>query len=253
MLRIITSLTLLAVGLFANAQVKETRTVSPFTKIEITDGVELIFTQNDNYTLRVETTDGIGLSSLKTSNDSGVLKVSCKGNGCEPVKVYVTSPVLAGIKASKNAHFAMTNPLHSKDFSAMLTSGATFNGIVKAEGIASLKAKSNSVFNIRVESDALNGNFQSGARVNLSGKSKNVKINTGDDALCNARNFITDSVSITAGDTSHVMVSTTDAIQVIVAEFATVKYFGFPSKVSINPEAIASSNSNGQKLVAAKN
>ena len=242
MFKIITSLAMFFAGLVANGQVSETRNVSTFNKIEITDGVEVIYTQSQEISVKAEASDGLGLSTLLTQTDGNTLKISCNGNLCETAKVYISAPEIISMRAAKDSKIIVVDRMNTKKFALSLASGSTFNGIVKAAGAVSLKGKSGSVFNILVESAAFHGNFQGGSKVNLSGNSQNAAIRTTDNTLCNARNFKTENVSVKATDESTVFVSVREEIAVEVAGNATVRYFGLPEKTSLNPEAVTVSN-----------
>lgn len=242
MLKIITSLVVFLAGLTSNGQVSETRTVSTFNKIEITDGVEVIYTQSENTSLKAEASDALGLSTLLTQNDGNTLKISCNGNRNENVKVYVSSPEIISVKASKESKVIFADRVDTKKFALSLNSGSEFRGIVNSESAINLKGKAGSIFNIRIDSQTLYGNFQSGTKVNLSGKSGDASIRTTGNALCSARNFKTDNVNVKAGDESTVEVSVHEAIAVDVTDQASVKYFGLPAKAKLNLEAVTVSN-----------
>ncbi|RZJ30447.1 MAG: hypothetical protein EOO48_04950 [Flavobacterium sp.] len=242
MFKIITSLAMFFTALVTSGQVTETRNVSTFNKIEIADGVEVIFTQSPQTSLKAEASDALGLSTLLTQTDGKTLKISCNGNMCESVKVYLSAPEILAIKATSASKVVFTDKIDTRKLNLSLAAGSTFRGIVKSEGAVNLKGKSGSVFNIRVDSKSLSGNFQSGAKVNLSGTSGDVAIHTADDALCNARNFRTENVSVKAGGNSSVQISVKDAIAVDVAGEATVAYFGLPETAVLNPEAVIVSN-----------
>lgn len=250
MFKILTTLAMAVIGLLVNAQVSENRKISSFSKIEITDGVELIYTQSDETAMKIEAPDGLGLSSLDTKIEDGTLKISCKGNLCETIKVYVKSAGLLSMKASRDSKITLAAPIHTRDFTVALASNATFYGIVKAEGKAVLKSRSDAVFNIRVESATLEGYFNSGSRVNLSGISGKVMLRTAGNSLCNARNLIAGKINVQANDTASVIINAATETDVDVADNAQVKYFGSPKKMSINPDAIANA---GQRLIVTKN
>jgi hypothetical protein len=248
MLKIITSLTLFVTGMLANVQ-SETRTVSSFNKLEITDGVEIIYTQSDNYSVRAEASDGLGLSTLLTESKNHTLKISCNGNLSETVRVYVSAPEIISLKAGKNSKIVFTDQVSTSKFDLTLASGATFKGSVNSAGETSLRGKSGAVFNIRLETDALAANFQGGAKVNLSGTSGKTFIRTSDNALCSAQNFKAEKLQVKATGNSTVVISVKEEIAVEVNDFATVKYFGFPDKTSVNPEAVSMSTGNLKSLV----
>src|SRR5690606_12367187 len=194
MLKIITSLTAALVGLLANAQTTETRNISPFNKIEITDGVEGIYTQGKSYSVTAEATD---LAALLTQSQNQTLAISCNGNACKTSRVYVTSPEIESSNAVRRSKINVKDRIQPPYFSLNLASGATFNGIVSATN-ATLKGKSDAVFNIRLKADVVSAQFQSGAKVNLSGEAAKSTIVSYGNALCNARNFITSETEVTA-------------------------------------------------------
>lgn len=248
MLKIITALTAALATLFANAQT-ETRNVSSFNKLEITDGVEVIYTQGDTYSLKAEASDALGLATLLTESKNKTLKISCAGNGCEMAKVYITAPEIVSIKASRDSKVIVADRMTAGKFELNLTSNATFNGIVTTEE-ATLKGRSGAIFNIRLMTGSIVGNFQSGAKVNLSGTADKSEIRTTDNALCNARNFIAKNVLVNADNNAEVLVSANEKIEINVSDEASVRYFGLPKTTSVNPEAITIAQHNNGQVVA---
>lgn len=238
MFKIITLATAALIGLLANAQVTETRNVSPFNKLEITDGVEIIYTQGDQFTIRAEASDALGLSTLLTESKNNTLKITCKGNLCETAKVFVTAPEITSITASRNAQVTVADGIKTNAFSMTLASGATFRGNVYADK-TQLVAKSGTIMNLRLETVSVTGRFQNNAKVNLSGKSESADIRTFGSALCLARNFKSGSTAVKASGNASMEVSAIDAIDVEVTDDAVVRYFGFPQKTTVNPEAVA--------------
>lgn len=248
MLKIITALTAALASLFASAQT-EIRNVSSFNKLEITDGVEVIYTQGETFSLKAEASDALGLATLLTESKNKTLKISCDGNGCELAKVYITAPEIVSIKAGRNSKVVVVDRMTAGKFELNLASNSTFNGIVTA-GETTLKGRSGSIFNIRLTTGAVTGNFQSGAKVNLSGTADKSEISTSGNALCNARNFITKKVNVIANGNAEVIVSANEKIEINVSDEASVRYFGMPSTTSVNPEAITIVQHNNGQMVA---
>jgi len=238
MFKIITTLTMFLLGLLAQAQVTETRTITPFSKIEITDGVALVFTQSDEIGLSAEASDALGLTSITTEVTGNVLKIGSKGNMNEPGKVYVSAHGITAISARKHSTITLANTLESKNISIALASGSVFSGSIKAQDI-SLKAKSGAVMNVFATSATLTGNFKSKAKVNLSGISEMAEINTNTAALCYARNFRSGKVAVNVGDYSSVMINANGYLNIHVAETGKVTYFGSPEKVTMQEDATA--------------
>ncbi len=237
MFKIITSAAAALIGLLANAQVSETRNVSPFNKIEITDGVEIIYTQSDQFSIKAEASDALGLATLLTESKNNTLKISCNGNLCETAKVYVSAPQIAAFKASRDAHIRITGNMHADELSLSL-SGASLKGNIVAAR-TTLKAKSGAVVNLRLETTSLSVVVQNNAKVNLCGTASESDIRSYGNALCLARNLKSAKGVIKASGTASVEVCTLDEIDVEVTDSALVRYFGFPFKTTVNPDSVA--------------
>lgn len=248
MLKIITSLTMFATGLLAQAQTVQTRNAAPFSKIEISSAVEVIYTQSDQPTLKVETTGASELKNIVTEFKNNTLRVYRLQDQEGTAKVYVTAPGVAAIKAASGSKFRITNQLEAPEVLVSLTSGSAFWGSIKSDKLQ-LNTKSGAVVNIRVDAGSVNGVFKSGSKANISGNVKHSDLRTQTGALCNARNLMTDTAMVNAQDNSSVLINTKGEISVTVADNAKVTYFGKPSKVAMNSEAVAVSNYTGSRLL----
>ena len=237
MFKIISTVAAALIGLLANAQAQETRTVLSFNKLEITDGVEVIYTQGETFSVEAEASDALGLSTLLTESKNETLTISCKGNCSETVKVYVAAPQLASVKASRNAGLTTTG-IRSPQFKLSLTSGAFFKGNVYADQ-TQIRTKSGAVLNLRLETGTLEATFLNGSKVNLSGTADKADVRSSGNTLCMARNFKSRNNIVKAGGTASVEVCAVTELVVEVHDEASVRYFGLPEKTIINPEAVA--------------
>jgi hypothetical protein len=238
MFKIITAATAALIGLLATAQVSETRNVSQFNKVEITDGVEIIYTRSNQISIKAEASDALGLATLLTESKDNTLRISCNGNLCELAKVYVSAPELVSVKASRNAYVRVTNGIETQNFDLIMASGATFKGNVNSQNTA-LKAKSGAIVNLRLETGSLTARIQSNAKVNLCGRANSSEIRSFGSTLCLARNFKSGIGMVKASGTASVEISALDEIDVEVTDNATVRYFGFPPKTTVNAGAMA--------------
>ncbi|RZJ36163.1 MAG: DUF2807 domain-containing protein [Flavobacterium sp.] len=250
MLKIITSLAMFLAGLAAQAQTEE-RSVQPFTKIEMSGTIELIYTEGTEATLRVESDTEENLANLLTEVRGNTLKISRAGNADFPAKVYIEGCALESVKASGASKIAVTNQISTPEITISLSEGSRFSGNVLTEGIINLKAKSGSVFNIRTKSKKLNGKFRDGSKINLSGTSDTASLFASDRAFCNARNFTTDKVEITASTEANVLVHAGDEIVVTASEMAKVTYYGKPERVSLSHEILSSMNNKEGEMITA--
>ena len=231
MFKITTTLALALLSTLANAQVSERRNVSDFTKIEITDGISLTFTSGTQ-SLTATAADGLGLSSIMTNVENGTLKISCKGNGDSQAAVYISSDKVVAMEASKNAQIKVLDEWDAPQISVRIASGSSFNGKIRAEK-TNLAAKSNAIFNTRIESSTFEGNFESGAKANLSGNAATARIITDGNALCNAKNLMTRMTTVRARGISTVAVYAKEKINAQAEDSAVVTYFGKPGKVAV--------------------
>ena len=251
MLKIITALAMSIIGILANAQVLETRELQAFSKIETTDGVEVIFTQGIQ-NVKAEASDELGLSSISTKVEHGILKISCKGNMGEMVRVYVSAENVKAMEASKKAKITIKNAIQMSTFSLRMASGSTFYGKIISNEVT-LAAKTGAIVNVCVESASFYGNFQNNAKVNLSGISDQAEILTSDDAYCAARNFQTGIASIDAKDNSRVAINTKNIIDVKVSETAKVIYYGSPAKSNRSYDSLVDAYTASKTTLIAKN
>ncbi len=79
MLKIITTLTLFLIGILAKGQVTETRTVSSFSKVKVHDGIELVYLQGNNPSIRIEADNQATVKNIMTKVSKETLTI----NVCE--------------------------------------------------------------------------------------------------------------------------------------------------------------------------
>lgn len=251
MLKIITSLAMFLAGLAAQAQPSEVRNVQPFSKIEISGTIELIYTEGIEANLRAESDNFENLKNLVTEVRGNTLRISRAGTDDFPAKIYIEGSGLESIKAAGASKVTITNQISTRDISIGLADAATFSGNVLTDGNISLKAKSGSVFNIRVKSKTLAGRFREGSRINLSGSSETADLFASSRAFCNARNFATGKIAIDASTGANVLVHAGNEIAVTASDMAKVTYYGKPGHVSMSREILSSLGKNEGEMITA--
>jgi len=237
-------LALFLLGITANAQQTESRTVSGFTKVTVSDGVELIYTQNDNITLKAEGTTNEGLNHLVTKVKNGELIIyqmdKMNQAAGENTKVYLTANDISCFVASTKATITATSPIFTENMRIDLNSGAAFNATVNANSKITLNAGTATVFNIKVITASLDGNFRSDSRINLCGVATNTIINTSGTAFCLSKNLLTDNAIVDAQDNSKVLIHAKEKISINVESSGKVTYTGSPEHTKWNDNAYAS-------------
>jgi hypothetical protein len=239
MLKIITTLTMFAVGLLAQSQVSESIQFSPFSKIEVTNGVEIILSQNAEFSMKAETGAVGDLHSLTMKCKNNTLFISKSTSA--PVKVYLQAPKVTSIKAANGAIVRFNDEISARNISISLNSGALFHGTVAADTI-SLIAIGGSVLNIQAKALSLNGYFSGTSKVNLSGTAEYASINSAESSYCHARNFVCKNIYVNADGVSTVKVFSKERLDVSVLDYAKVAYIHFPGKVSHTSDASGSIN-----------
>lgn len=230
---IITALSLFLAGMLAHAQ--EKRTVSSFSKIEISGNIEMIYTETLAPSIKVNPEDD---SNVITEINKGLLKISLKDQNTQTMKVYITGKNLQSIKAGSGAKVTVKNQLSSADFQLALLSGATFNGYINSSKKVTLRVENSAAFIGRVDTGIFSAKLTSNAKIALSGSANLADISTDARALCFAGNFTAEKISVHAASYSTVKVHARKTIDITVSEKARVTYTGTPT-VRMNENAIA--------------
>lgn len=256
MVKIITMLSIFLVGILANAQVSETRNVASFTKVEIGNKIELVYTETTEPSVKVTAEDHQDLENLATETDGETLKIYMKktwGNSGATIKVYVTGNGITAITAQTDAKVKVKNQLSAPEVAVTLKSGAYFLGIAKASEKITLKAEEGTICNLRAETKTFNGYFSEDAKINLSGTAVTATIKGSDRSLCLAKNFNADQLEVEASDYANLKMYANHNIDIKVDEFAKVAYSGNPSKIKMNESAVASDSKKVDRNTVAAN
>jgi len=240
MIKIITTGILLLAAFICKAQVSETRNVSGFSKIEVSTGIELIFTQSNSQSIKVTTDSTEKLEKIKTEIQGKTLKifVGNKGNyhskNCfEILKVEVSQDNIDSFMANSGASITIQNEINAPKITIDINSGASFSGNIKSEFV-DLKTNSGAKFTGNIETNAFEGDFESAANITLSGNSKTTKIISNSASNCDAKNFITEKANITADSAASVSITATQSLQADASSIALINYYGTPSNVTTN-------------------
>jgi Putative auto-transporter adhesin, head GIN domain len=252
MLKIITTLTIVLFGLLAQAQVTESRELSNFSKVEVKNGIQLIYTQSATPSLQVEARDEATIYNVVTEMVGNTLKIYLEKDSkvATTAKVYLSTPQVVALTAKSKAVITVVDEMTAKNLKLTLRSGAAFTGNIKATGKTKLTADKGTVFNGKVEAPIFVGNFKSNARVNLTGKVQLASISTTDTALLIAKNFVANTIHLNAGGKSRAMIHVDNDVVLNVTESAKVTYSGWPQNIEWNEEAEAIQKQNSNRLVS---
>jgi hypothetical protein len=242
-------LTFFLFGVVAEGQVSETRKVAEFSKVEVKNAA-LIYMESDQNSLRIEAEDATALTQVKTTMHGRTLKITNCGNSYDKVRVYLSAKNVAAFKAKSNATIVVTNQVTAENLSVTLKSGAAFSGHIITSVKTKIDANSHTAFKGKIDTHFMEGNFDADSKVVLCGTAKSAGIKTSTSALCNARNFVADNLSVNAGGNSKVWIYANNIISINVSDSAKVIYNGMPLKVSLNDNTIAFSKCKSDRYVS---
>lgn len=241
MLKIISTLTILLFGWLAKAQVTDDRTISAFSNVEVQNGIELLYTESNISSLRVEAQNETTLNHVVTEIKGKTLHIymtnAIEIASKEKVKVYLDAKNIESFDASSQSKIVLMNPLTASNCKIILNSGASFFGNIKSSGKTILLAAKGTEFQGRVDARTFKGNFRNTAKINLTGVAEIATIQTTDEALCSAKNFISKNIHLFATERSTIAIYAPDAITVAISDQAKVTYTGFPRKLAMNEDA----------------
>ena len=234
--------------------VKETRTVSNFTGVKVSNGIDLYITQDGNEKLELEMDENI-LKVIKTEVENGILKIYSTRNIRNPksLKAYLSCKVLNSIVGSSGADIfgkteiqsddlyvslssaaSLKSQLHSNSIKLSLSSGSdakvTYNGkkaIIDASSGSNLNLTSNGL-------DMASCDMSSAADINLSGSSKKLIINASSGADLDATDFIAVDVNADISSGSDVDISIVGKLTVDASSGADLTYQGKPTSYNVN-------------------
>ncbi len=248
MLKIITTLTLILFGLLAKAQSTESRPVSEFCKVDVKNGIQLIYTESALPLLQLEAKNQAVLNDIVTEVQGNTLKIYSEKGQTQEVKVYISASNLKAMSASSKASINIINEMTAANIKITLHSGASFTGNLNATGKTKIVADSGTLFTGRVDGKSIMGNLKKNARVNLTGKVQFAAFSTTDSALLNAKNFIANAIHLNAAGKSTAIIHAETDVVLNVTDLAQVTYSGLPNKIEWNEEAVAVQKQNGQSL-----
>ncbi len=166
----------LLIGLSATAQTKfndpnakERKLNAAFTKISVSSGVELFLTQGNENAIAVSVSDAKYNERFITEVVDGTLKIYYENNNegwknskGRKLKAYVSYKTLESLKCAAGSITKLTNVLSTGNLALSFSSGAIFNGEIKASEITA-KASSGALATVKGSASTLTIDANSGA------------------------------------------------------------------------------------------
>lgn len=151
MTKIIISATLFLVSLFSLAQVSENRSVSGFSKLQVSQSIEVFYTISDKISVTIETDDAEKMAVIKTEVEGETLKLYIDTKNYEPLgrkrknkyndvsfkvlKVTISGPSLTEIKASSSAKVKFLNLNKASNTTLTVSSSGRIQGSFESNNL----------------------------------------------------------------------------------------------------------------------
>lgn len=251
MLKIIITAAVFLSGFIGQAQVSENRRINDFSKLEVESGIELIYMQGSENSLRIETEKLDNLNNVITEMNGKTLRVYYANNSKVEendniIKVYVSGKNVNSFKAASKAKIIFKEPISSDEVYIEVQSGSSFTGVVLPNSKTTVKASSGSLFSGKFETDYFQGDFKSGATASLAGKAKKSVITTSTGAYCNAKNFFTE-ITIANARTSSSAILNAKKIDASAIDTSSITVFGTTEKVRTDKDSFVITHEKAKK------
>lgn len=240
-MKLLIATALVAFGWSAQAQTSETRQVRPFTKIDAKNGIEVIFTQEDAPSLKVESDSEEFLSTIVTEFSGSTLKVYLDKDGNKKqgtAKVYVSQKQVNNFAASTGATIKVTNIVKADKINISLCSGASFSGVIHSTVKCRVKASSGASFKSSLTAAAFEASANSGATIKLAGQTDTAEIRCSGGIL-QAGKLSSRKATVIASNTASVYIFASEYISAEADNSSSITYYGEPTEVVLSPNTYA--------------
>ncbi|MFC6996470.1 head GIN domain-containing protein [Rufibacter roseus] len=213
---VILLLTFFSVSTLVNAQTVEgngkittqNRTVPAFTGLKITGGFEVVLTQGNKESLKLEAEENT-MSHIETEVSNGILNIKTKGvKNAKKLKVYVTVRDLQSLELSGGIKLASTNTITANKLNLELAGGINLEMAIQVK--------------------ELNAEIAGGTNTTLTGRADRVKLELAGASNLKASDLQTDYFTIEAAGVGNAEVNVAKELNVDAAGIVNVDYKGSP-------------------------
>lgn len=252
MVKIIVTITAFLISLISLAQVSETREVTDFSKLRVSNSIDVFYTISDKISVKVETDDNEKLKLIKTEVENGTLKLFIdtkdykqketkkskkrsnisfiNGVDFQVLKITISGPNLEAIKASSSADVKFESTNTSPNLDVEVSSSASISGSFNCTNL-DIDASSSGDFSGKIDATSVGIESSSSSDVNLSGKATKISVKASSSSDCNLKDLMVEEAIIGANSSSDVSIRVTKAIEAKASSSASIVYFGNPSTV----------------------
>lgn len=253
MTKIILAITFFLVSIITLAQVSENRGVSNFSKLQVSNAIEVLYTVSNTKSVKVETDDKENLKYIKTEVENGTLKLyvdtkdykkegktkkKSKGNNVNWIngveftvlKITVSGPNLEAIKASSSADIKIENTNISTDLNIAVSSSGSISGNFNCSNLF-IDTSSSGEFSSNLNATKVEIESSSSSEVKLSGKATEISVKASSSSSCDLKDFTVETAIIKASSSAGVFIKVTKSIDAKASSSASIVYFGNPLEV----------------------
>ena len=135
---------LLTIGLLTTAisiksQQIQTRTSSPFSKLEAHGTVNVIYTNSDSLELKVSAA-AKEIDNVETKFENGTLYINNKGHFSSPVYIYLKNNTLTDVESSGASSFKTTNIVKSDSINFSVSGSAEVSAKIDCRSVKSIQS-----------------------------------------------------------------------------------------------------------------
>jgi hypothetical protein len=230
-------------GLCGHAQVTELRPFKQVTALEVSNGIEVIYTQSDSGEVKAESDSREHLKNVITEYKGNTLKVYMKdtegANIATTARVYVSQKDVNNFKAYNAAVIKVSGVLTTTNITLNLSQGATFGAIVVTAGNCSIDAKSGAGFTGKVTAKTFKADITNGSYVKILGNSDVADVYCSSGASFNADKFMCSTADVWAKNASSVSIHSINYIKTKVDISSSVTYTGTPANTNLGMNTYA--------------
>jgi Putative auto-transporter adhesin, head GIN domain len=227
-------------GMGAKAQVTEVRKAQEATKLDVTNGIEVIITKNDTAALKIEAVDWETAQKVVTKYKGNTLKLYLENpngiTGLVAIRVYVSLKQFPEIKASAGAVIKADGQWEADKATIHLSTGATFSGDLKINGVCTISAASGSGFRGVVHAGTLKVNVMGGAFAKLIGAVNLADVYCSSGSLQGGK-LVCEKAEITAQNASAVSIQAKQKIKADTDASSAITYYGSPAEAEVGENA----------------
>ena len=215
-----------------NNVVTQKREVIDFTKVKVSNGIELIIQQEDTISLVVEADENLH-ENIITEVIDGTLKIWTKKSiwRATSKKVHLKVTNLEELTASSGSSIISKNTIKAEDFEVNSNSGANLNMKLETNRVVS-NASSGSKLGLEILATHVESSSSSGSSINIIGETTAHKASASSGSSLNAFGLKAKNVNAEVSSGASVRVHVTESFNARASSGGRIRYQGNPTQVS---------------------